>query len=1634
MIGHTKGAAGVTGMAKVALALHHKILPPTLGVEKPNESLLGGALYANTESRPWIRPAMDQPRRAAVSAFGFGGANYHVVVEEHDAETPPAAVLNWPCELFVWREASAAEILSRVSELHDQLKAGAKPALKDLSFTLWRRSLILRIEGATLAIVAASLDDLSAKLEMVKKKLVADAAAPISDAAAGVYMEPGPTRNPGVAFLFPGQGSQYPDMLRELAIHFREVREAFEAADRALAGRFARPLSSFVFPPPRFGEEEERAARQAITATNVAQPALGAAAMGLVNLLRSLGVMPDMVAGHSYGEYAALCAAGCLTADQLFALSESRGRFIMEEARGDLGTMAAVEADEEKTRALVGDIPDLWIANLNSPRQTIISGTKAAVAEALKRLETRDVAAQPIPVACAFHSPLVAPAKERLKEYLTQLRFEVPKLCVFSNATGGEYSHAPDAIRALLGEHITSPVRFVSEVEAMYEAGARVFVEVGPRNVLTGLTEQILADRERTVVPLETRKRCGLEALLRALAQLAAHGVPMNLDRLYEGREPREHNLDRLAEETQTKPPPATAWWVDGGHATPVSAGASGGAPEIAPVAVQPASSPSPAGARDLTAFLRAHEQVMQNLLDTHRRVMTAALGNDTPRQSPSKPASVAATTQAATASPGVPAAPAKSKVAATAATEAPPAESNADRVHKEVLRIVGERTGYPPDMLDVNADLEADLGIDSIKRVEIAGRLRKTFPQLGPTADSSKAGNLASLRTLKALIERIASVAVAGEPVASKPAEPPAQPVNAPATAAVADSAQDTHVPRFMMRTEDAPAAEVAAELPRDAAFLITDDGKGVALAVAEWIRAGGGRPVLVSNAPADGSCAYPRHAVDFASPESIRNGVEAIRKTEGRFAGIIHLLPLGTERAVQDMDLAAWRHALQRQVKSLFYLAQATAPDARASDSTHRFRILAAVDSGLAFPGHGGIPGMVNSLAAEWPGVLARTVALSATNPIAYLAERVMNELTHDDGCRFVSYHEGRRQRIRIESAELDTHAEAQIRIGSDWVILMTGGACGITAQVALEFAERFKPTLVLTGRSASPSPEEDAATRGVESPEELRRILANQIAGVRGKAAFPEIEAEYRRLCREREIRATLSALHAAGARGVYMQADVRNERSFGEVLDRIYSEFGRLDGVVYGAGTIEDKRVEDKTPESFDRVFDTKADGAFVLNRHLRPDSLKFVVYFSSVAYLGNEGQSDYAAANGVLNAMAHELDRRIPGRVVSLLWGPWQSAGMASEEVQRRFRERGIQVIPPAAGRRRAIEELLHGRKGDVEVLLGDAPYAPAEPSPDVRRAASPLLAGIDVMAYNNGVFEVPCVLDPSRQAYLRDHMLDGAPVFPAAMAMELMAEVACAASATGTGGIEITSLDVQHGIVLDRDPMPIQVIGERVESVPGKGGSPAFHMQIRSQESRGRAHYRATVVVGAPSASPAPEYVIPTDLSPFPMSVEESYQRWLFQGPCFAGIKSVEGIGKNVIVGMLESVPPARCLPVTSESRWLLDPTVLDASLQLVILWERHWHDMTPLPVHVSRFRLFGPLHAGPVRCVVKAATSDAGESLTADLYYTDERGRLLAALEGLQCACTKALNRLSSTAARPQNTARTEQEQEVTQ
>ncbi|MGH8212116.1 MAG: ACP S-malonyltransferase, partial [Rhodanobacteraceae bacterium] len=307
-------------------------------------------------------------------------------------------------------------------------------------------------------------------------------------------------------------------------------------------------LTHFVFPRGAYDNAERTNATHALTSTDIAQPALGAVEVALLRLMRDLGLQADMLAGHSYGEFVALHAAGAIDFDTLMRLSALRGQSIIDAARAagsELGTMAAVRAQREEVVRAIAGIDDVIIANHNAPSQVVISGSRLGVEGATEALAKAGLAVTPLPVAAAFHSRHVQPARQKFAAAIDAMDWCAPRIPVYANINGRPHAVEVESLKQAMAEHLVHPVEFVSEIEQMYADGARVFVEIGPKAVLTGLTRRILGEQPHVAVALN--KGNGMADLVIAFGQLLCARIDLDVQAFFKGRECRIADPAKLA-------------------------------------------------------------------------------------------------------------------------------------------------------------------------------------------------------------------------------------------------------------------------------------------------------------------------------------------------------------------------------------------------------------------------------------------------------------------------------------------------------------------------------------------------------------------------------------------------------------------------------------------------------------------------------------------------------------------------------------------------------------------------------------------------------------------------------------------------------------------------------------------------------------------------------------------------------------------------------------------------------------------------------------------------------------------------------------------------------------------------------
>ena len=712
------------------------------------------------------------------------------------------------------------------------------------------------------------------------------------------------------------------------------------------------------------------------------------------------------------------------------------------------------------------------------------------------------------------------------------------------------------------------------------------------------------------------------------------------------------------------------------------------------------------ADARDRA--MAEHQETMRQFLQMQERLMLAYLGGASGgAQRPARPFSTPRPMAPVAPRPAMPAPVARpaaptltSAQRVSEAAPPPPVAATPVDAKAQLLAIAADRTGYPEDMLGLDMDLEADLGIDSIKRVEILGAFRKAQPEAVSAQLQPHMEQVAKAKTLQEVLDRIASALAA--PASAAPPVVTAATEIAPPFDETGSGPRAAALARYVMRAdaEALPPGQPVTVAP--GLYLILPDRLGVAEALAALLERDGAQARLVPDGLATDEAALSAWLRD---------------QRASRICGLIALgAMLPPENAPRDA--ANWHAGMETCVKSLFPLLRRAAADLAqglivvASAMGGRFGRDALSRTEAFFPGEGGGVGLVKTLAMEWERCRCKAIDLDLAEDAAALAKHLHAEIAATAGRREVGYPAGVRTIFRTTPAPLDRAALAAVRPDKAWVVLAVGGARGITAETLRPFAAAGA-TCVLVSRSALPGPE-DATTAPHADATALRRHFLTDAAAAGTRPTPAKIEAKVQCVLRDREIRANVADFEVLGATLDARTCDVRDEGQVAGLLDAVYARHGRIDAVLLGAGLIEDRLIVDKTRESLDRVFDTKVDGAFFFAKHLRPETLKFLALFSSVAgRYGNRGQADYAAANEVLNRLAWQLQARFGAgvKVVSVNWGAWarttNGPGMLTPETTRQFRERGLKLIEPKAGGRVLIDELLFAPPGEVEIVAGE---------------------------------------------------------------------------------------------------------------------------------------------------------------------------------------------------------------------------------------------------------------------------------------------------------------------------------------
>ena len=1754
-IGHTKAAAGTAGLIKTALSLYHKIIPPTLKAQ-PVDAKLGveqSPFYINHNLRPW--PAIDgQIRRAGVSAFGFGGSNFHAVLEEYDQRKGEPS-WNGDVEIVAFSAATKPVLADQLRQFEEEFSSNHTTADLNLIARLAaqsRQTFDINSAHRLLMLVFSTdkIDILHKRCEEARQKLQQEPKpATPSDA---IFLGSEAHRG-AIAFMFPGQGSQYIGMGRDLVNCFPASLEAFQEAQQNLAADY--PLNEYVF--PRMAGEE-KSYEERLRHTAIAQPAIGAISVAMLEALAHFGITPAATCGHSYGELVALYAAGWIDRQTLWKLSTARGRLMAQagETTEDAGKMLAVSAPLDQLAQMVkaAKLP-VVLANRNSPSQGVLSGASAAIDAIEAQCQQKGWKCVGLPVAAAFHSHLVADAQIPFAEVVDKIAITPGAIPVMSNSRGHAYPADANQAKTILGAQLARPVDFVADVEQLYAQGIRTFIEVGPKSILTRLVQTTLQGREFNALALDRSngRQKGLVDLASLIAQLAAWGYPVRLDQwekpLIDTRTPRMRvplsgaNYRNPVAPMRAKPVQAGSHQKDIDNSAfkmepvrikvPVpnnEAPAHGVPPAIRPQNQNTKRPQGPIFQREvmdnsnknyLTQALGAVQQslaamqalqaqttqahqkyletqteaqrTLQQMVHSTQQLTAAFMGgkglefsvpaplpriNSTvtkelkplgtvnisaPSSTPNPAPQIASHPKSATPIPANNP-PSAVDTASSTAFGAAPSAAIAD----SLISIVSQLTGYPTEMLGLDMDIESDLGIDSIKRVEILSALEEKMPHL-PKVTPDLVGTLKTLGQICDYLNAGASKSTSATvlPENRLVAANPAIGSTSSGTleiqgALITIVSQLTGYPTEMLGLEmdiesdlgidSIKRVEILSALEEKMPHLpkVTPDLVGSLKTLGQICGylsnnqppTSATVPVLTPNttkatplqSDEPTQATLPRYEIKIidrplvhgstfcAAPEQM---VAIVSEDESSAYTLTTALsesgcPARHFSVQEDLadatQLAGLVLMAPIAAQEAFRWAQRCAPHLQKASQCGPaiFHTVTQLDGAFGFSGRplnspeqGALAGLVKTAALEWPAVRCRAydIACHWTNPEqAYksLAQEIIRGF--DEPSMEIGLSPD--TRIGLDMVSTTVPSFEGIDLKPDDVVVVSGGGRGVTAAATLALAAQSPCGIALLGRSPHPHSEPEWLMDLLEEGQIKQAILRHEF---KDRPASPKVlEQRYRQLMANREILTTLNQLSQLGVKVNYYSQDVAQTAALQDTMALIRKNMGPIKALIHGAGVLEDRLIVDKTMEQFQSVYQTKVGGLLSLLKATKDDHLRYLVLFSSVsARMGNVGQVDYSMANEAINKLAlQESHVRTNCKVIAINWGPWDG-GMVTPSLRRNFESHGIPLIPLRAGAKALVAEMGAASNGSVEVVIGGA----LRPESSMTITPPKTVATTD--CHEDTLSQTAKrEIDLDRCPVLQSHMLDGRPVVPLALITEWLAHGALHANP----GLVLHGMDhlrLLKGITLDEPAKTIRLMAgspKRKEKhyevdVQIRGGGQNGHAQVHSSA-------KAILTDRLPSAPAFEENGHFKRSSKVP-SLEQIYDQVLFHGDHFRGIQQIIRLSKHGMTAkVLCAPPPEKWLNEPLRSRWIADPLVLDCAFQMAIVWCHQQKGVVSLPSYAAAYRQYRDRFPTEGVSAVMEVIQATDRKLIADFTFLDQEKQIIARMSGYEAIMDKGLFR----------------------
>ena len=909
------------------------------------------------------------------------------------------------------------------------------------------------------------------------------------------------------------------------------------------------------------------------------------------------------------------------------------------------------------------------------------------------------------------------------------------------------------------------------------------------------------------------------------------------------------------------------------------------------------------------------------------------------------------------------------------------PAAPAGEELEDKVKAIVAEQTGYPVDMLEMDLDLEADLGIDTVKQAETFAEISELFDI--PRSEELRLRDYPTLGDVVGFVRDNSPDAGPATPAAAPDAEAVVADGNGAAAAAGEGLAAADTVPRRVPLPALRPALELCKPtgltLDGESRVVLMMDQGGVGQALVERLEAMGATALLLDG-ELDADVVQQRCA----------GWLEA-----GAVQGVFWLPALDVEPELDELSLASWREVLRQRVKLLYATMRALVGAEDREDNVFlvsgtRLGGLHGYEAGGASaPAGGAVVGFTKAYGRERTTAVVKAVDFEPQLQAAEVAEALLGEATRDPGVVEVGLRDGLRCSVTLE--DRPAAEEPGMELGPETVFVITGAAGGIVSAIVADLAAASGGTFHLLDLADEPQRDDPHVALFRQDQKALRQELIQAVKAEGGKPA--EVEQRLMAVERREAALSAVEAVEAAGGTALYHRVDLRREDDVAAALGQVRERHGRVDVLLHGAGVEISRPLGRKEPAEFDLVFDVKADGMFNLLAGVRGMPLGAVVVFSSVAgRFGNAGQTDYSAANDLLCKVVSSLRASHPEtRGVALDWSAWSDIGMATRgSIPKLMKMAGIEMLPPEVGIPTVRRELVRGATGE-EIVVGDGLGALlAERDPhgglDPEAAAGGLdgegrfMIGEVTSASLYGGLQAETTLDPQEQPFLYDHQVEPDLAYlPGVMGLEAFAELAHL-SAPGHHVAAVEDVRFEAPLKFYRD-QPRQLLLAAVVT-PAGGGELRASARLESEtapakpglDPRRREHFSAAVrLAQSPAAEPPPAPVPALDEARV-MDSDEIYQS-LFHGPAYQVLERVDLAGDTALGRWARDLPP-QTAPAGAGLIWA--PRLVELCFQTAGVWQLAGGGAMGLPMAVESVVVHeGAPEHGEELCAVVTARQD---------------------------------------------------------